>query len=200
MNQYWDQIYQNKEWIFSGIGVTVLLGAIFAAKYLVNHFNAILAFWFRPRPISRSPLGTIISTPTQTATQLGALKLLTSILFIDDDTSFRVVSILRTEGWTNTQIVRDVSTLSDELVIRSHILFIDINGVGRELGFREEGLGLAQAIKERYPSKKVVIYSAETRAERFHPAWKLADEYLAKNSDPYEFLQIVEQCAREVHA
>lgn len=72
------------------------------------------------------------------------------------------------------------------------IFFVDIQGVGLKLGFRDEGLGLALALKEKYPDKKLVIYSAEPRGERFHKALKKADETLEKNADPYQFQQLVE--------
>lgn len=61
------------------------------------------------------------------------------------------------------------------------------------MGFSDEGLGLALAIKKKYPSKKVIIYSAETNGDRFHEALRKADSFLAKNADPYEFQRIVEE-------
>ena len=67
------------------------------------------------------------------------------ILFIDDDIKFKVINILQTAGWQHTRIVKDVASLTDEAVKRAHILFVDINGVGKKLGFRDEGLGLAIA-------------------------------------------------------
>ena len=61
------------------------------------------------------------------------------------------------------------------------------------MGFHDEGLGLALAIKQKYPKKKVVIYSAETQGDRFHKALREADSFLAKNADPYEFQRLVEE-------
>ena len=61
------------------------------------------------------------------------------------------------------------------------------------MGFNDEGLGLALAIKDKYPEKKVIIYSAETNGDRFHEALRKADSFLPKNADPYEFQRIVEE-------
>jgi hypothetical protein len=183
MNDVFPLLQKHGPWIFSGIGLVVLSGTVWAVRKAWN------LVWARKAAAATTP------APNDTE----RLKHRTNILFIDDDTRFKVISILKTAGWLNTQILKDVTALSDSTVAWAHILFIDINGVGKKLGFQDEGLGLALAIKERFPAKKVVIYSADTRAERFHEAWRKADEYLAKNSDPYQFEQIVEEFARSVH-
>src|SRR5688572_20961001 len=67
------------------------------------------------------------------------------ILFIDDE-HFKVVEILRKAGWLNVKRVRDVASLDDPEVVASHIFFVDIQGVGSALKFKDEGLGLAEAI------------------------------------------------------
>lgn len=124
---------------------------------------------------------------------LPELKESIRILFIDDDARFKVVSILKKSGWKFTKLIKDVSSLDDPEILESNILFIDIQGVGVALGFNDEGLGLALAVKDKYPMKKVVIYSAETEGNRFHEALRKADSFLPKNADPYEFQRIVEE-------
>lgn len=115
------------------------------------------------------------------------------ILFIDDDTTFPVIKILKKAGWRNTKVVRDVISLDSQDVQETDLFFVDIQGVGKALHFNDEGLGLALALKNKYPSKKLVIYSSEPRGDRFHQAFRVADDQLAKNAEPYEFQQIVEQ-------
>jgi len=83
--------------------------------------------------------------------------------------------------------------LDDRDVVEADILFIDVQGVGVSMGFSDEGLGLALAIKEKYKEKKVIIYSAETEGDRFHEALRKADSFLAKNADPYQFQRLVEE-------
>lgn len=115
------------------------------------------------------------------------------ILFVDDDISFKVVKILKRSGWVNTKIIRDIRSLDDIDVKEADLFFIDIQGVGKSLEFPDEGLGLARALKQKYPNKKLVIYSAEAEGDRFHSAFRLADDQLKKTADPYEFQRVVEQ-------
>jgi hypothetical protein len=126
-------------------------------------------------------------------------KMLTQILFVDDDTKFKVVSILKNAGWVNTKTVKDISNYDDPSVSSAEIIFVDIQGVGKQLQTRDEGLGLALHLKKKYPDKKIVIYSAETQGDRFHEALRKADGFLPKNAEPYEFQQLVEQFSSEIH-
>lgn len=188
----------NKDWMFSGVGVTIV-GALLA--------------WLRREPKQSDEVGTIKTNnisivnnvhtsdsapatneaPTmKTDEQVRRVKDSTRILFIDDDDKFKVVKILKNSGWTNTEIIKDVTSLDDRQVVEADIYFVDVQGVGVKLGFKDEGLGLAAALKDRYPNKKVVIYSAEPRGERFHKALRKADAALEKNADPYEFQQLVD--------
>jgi hypothetical protein len=187
----WDWLVANKEWFFSGAGLTGLAAVLWFWKRLVS-----LASWVFRR---RQPVQNTQANPVASGgTSLDAVMIKTQILFIDDDVKFKVVSILQTAGWQNTRIVKDIASLDEDIVKRAHILFVDINGVGKKLGFKDEGLGLALALKTRFPFKRVIIYSADTKAERFHDAWKRADDYLAKNADPYQFQQIVEDYAGQL--
>lgn len=113
------------------------------------------------------------------------------ILFIDDKI-FKVITILRNHGWSNVDHVRDVESFEDSLVQSANAFFVDIHGVGKKLNYKDEGLGLAKDLKERFPDKKVVIYSNEPTGNMFHEALKIADDTLPKTSDPTQFLQLVE--------
>lgn len=120
------------------------------------------------------------------------LKAITKILFIDDNhTDYKIVSILRKAGWSKTKSVKDVTDLDSQIVTESDIIFVDINGVGLEL-FEDQGLGLASALKKKYPQKKIVIYSAETSGDRFHQALREVDHCLPKNADAYQFINLIE--------
>jgi len=129
---------------------------------------------------------------------LDTRKKLTNILFVDDDTKFKVVSILKTAGWIHTKAVKDIGNLDEEFVKDAHIIFVDIQGVGKLLQTRDEGLGLALNLKKKYPDKRIVIYSAQTEGDRFHEALRKADAFLPKNAEPYEFQQLVEQYSEEL--
>lgn len=118
----------------------------------------------------------------------------TKILFIDDK-KFDVVDILRNAGWT-VKWIKDVTSLTQEAIIESDIIFVDIQRVGVKMRFNDEGLGLAKALKNTYPSKKIIIYSAETSGNRFHETLRMVDESIDKDSDPYIFEDIVERFSK----
>jgi hypothetical protein len=48
-------------------------------------------------------------------------------------------------------------------------------------------------LKQKYPNKKVVIYSANKNSNSFHKAWDECDFKLEKNALPYQFQNLVEQ-------
>jgi hypothetical protein len=129
---------------------------------------------------------------------LNEIKNVCKILFIDDKV-FPVVDILKNSGWHNTQRIKDVDSTDQIEIQEAHILFIDIQGVGKKLKFKDEGLGLIIALKEKYPTKRIIVYSAEDqgRIQAFHPGIDKADKRLSKNTDPYQFQSIVEIYARE---
>jgi hypothetical protein len=186
-------IIANKEWIFSGVGIAIIGGAITLIigrskngrhSRQDTHINI---------AVSTKSKSSFDNTPATSD-----IKAKTHILFIDDDSKFQVVSILKKAGWINTKRIRDVYNTDDAEVKCAHILFIDIQGVGVGLGFKDEGLGLALALKNKYPDKKVIIYSAENKGDRFHEALRKADSFLPKNAEPYEFQQLVEDYSKEL--
>lgn len=126
------------------------------------------------------------------------LKATTKILFVDDNhTEYKMVSILKKAGWTKTKSVKDITDLDAQVVTDSDIIFVDINGVGLTL-FEDQGLGLASALKVKYPKKKIIIYSAETSGDRFHKALRQVDDCLPKNAEPYQFINLVENLSKSL--
>ncbi|RXR23089.1 response regulator [Flavobacterium stagni] len=120
-------------------------------------------------------------------------KALIRILFVDDKhKDFRMVSILKKSGWTNTKSVKDITDLDDPKVLEADIIFVDINGVGTTL-FEDQGLGLASALKKKYNKKKIFIYSADTNGDRFHRALREVDGCLSKNAEPYQFINLIQE-------
>jgi hypothetical protein len=130
---------------------------------------------------------------------LSDLKQKTKILFVDD-LKFNVVDSLKTkDGWKNIQRVSDVDSITQTEVLEAHVIFVDVQGVGKRLGFADEGLGLIVALKETYPEKKVVMYSAESKGQvnAFHQAADIVDGRLKKRPSRYEFDSTIERLARE---
>lgn len=188
-------IIDNKEWLFSGIGLVVLGGVL-------NYFlrKPVRVGVETNKPKNLNSIGERNHNSTEKSVKenvhkksLDEYKNETRILFVDDDARFKVAKILTQSGWVHTKLIKDCKTLDERDVVDAQLLFIDVQGVGVAMGFNDEGLGLALAIKEKYPNKKVIIYSAETKGDRFHEALRKADSFLPKNADPYEFQRIVEE-------
>lgn len=196
-------ITNNYEWIFSGVGVLII-------GYLIT--------FFLPNKNQKQDIP-IITTPnsntntnsfvvnnimgntnqidkSSTENNDDRLKGKTKILFIDDNhTEYKMVSILKKSGWINTKSVKDVIDLDDPKVSEADIIFVDINGVGTTM-FQDQGLGLASALKKKYESKKIILYSAEITGDRFHRALREVDGCLSKNAEPYQFINLIEEFAK----
>jgi hypothetical protein len=123
----------------------------------------------------------------------------TTILFIDDDKNFNVVKILKESNWKKVKTVVDIKSLDIPIVKESDIIFVDINGVGKLLNLEFEGLDIALMLKQRYPDKKVIIYSANRNNNSFHQAWDTCDFKLEKNALPYQFQNLVEEYSIEFY-
>jgi hypothetical protein len=129
---------------------------------------------------------------------LDEIKSICKILFIDDK-AFPLIDILKTAGWTSTKRIKDAESLEQTEIKEAHILIVDIQGVGKKLKFKDEGLGLIIALKNKYPNKKIIVYSAEDQGkiQAFHAGIDAADKRLSKNSDPYQFQIVIENYAKE---
>ncbi len=134
--------------------------------------------------------------PTRTIEQL---KNTVNILFVDNEVFNLTTELKEKEGWRRLSVVQDISSLSQKELIDAHILCIDIQGVGKELGFNDEGLGLIVAIHDKYPEKKIIMYSAEAQGQidAFHPAEGIVDERLRKSANRYQFETTIERLAQE---
>lgn len=188
----WEWLSKNVEWVFSGVGVAVVAAVLnwLRRKRASTEKSSAVA-------VNNHQSVTINAVPTSPLAQPAVAAKVkqkpgVSILFVDDDVKFQVVNILKRNGWTNTKIIKDVVSLEQPEVAAADIFFVDIQGVGVSLGFKDQGLGLVIALRKKYPSKKIVIYSAEN-ANAFHPAFGQANERISKDADPYEFMEAVER-------
>lgn len=122
-----------------------------------------------------------------------------SILFIDDDIELKMAENIKTE-WSNTKTIVDSNNIKQLEIRNADVIFVDIQGVGKVLGFNDEGFGLAKAIKETYPKKKVVIYSATKKNDIYHDALQVCDKVLKKDANLYEFNNLIEKYYEELIA
>lgn len=192
----------NYQWLFGGLGATVI-GIVLtyflidknkkkdAAKPIKNTNN---------QTTSVNITNNIGQTPPANNSETNgedSHKSLTRLLFIDDNhKEYKMVSILKKYGWTNTKSVKDITDLDDPIVLEADIIFVDINGVGTTL-FQDQGLGLASALKKKYPNKKIIIYSSETTGDRFHRALREVDDCLYKDAEPYQFINLIENFSKK---
>lgn len=121
------------------------------------------------------------------------LKNICQILFIDDERLPTVIKTLRKAGWKNVKRIGDTANIDLTEIRNADIIFVDIKGVGIELGFKNEGVGLAAALKGRYQNKGVVIYSATSEHNLFDPDIDKVDGRLFKNAEPIQFSNMIEQ-------
>ena len=130
---------------------------------------------------------------------LDEIKAICKIVFIDDR-SFPIIDILKTNGWRNIQRLKDVDALDQQEIREAHILFVDIQGVGKKLKLQDEGLGLLIALKTKYPNKKIIAYSAEDQGQvkAFHQGLDIADSRMSKNASSYEFEFKIEKFSKEI--
>lgn len=118
------------------------------------------------------------------------LKLNLQILFIDDE-RFKMMDNIKKAGWQNVSYKKDITNLDDAAILKANIIFVDINGVGQNLFPKNQGIGLAAAIKNKFPKKQVCIYSAEPHM--LDPDLKKVDDILQKNAEPIQFYNFIEE-------
>ena len=187
-------IIANKEWLFSGIGVSVI-GLIYAFFRRIHKGAA------KDKPqmqvqnqVVNVNVGMQVKNQEQPVkNHYIDIKSKVRILFIDDE-RFNMINILKKAGWKNIEYKKDLSDLDDNAVLSANVIFVDINDVGCSL-FRNQGLGLAAAIKNKHKDKRVIIYSAEPNGDRFDNALRQVDACLPKNAEPIEFMNLIEEYA-----
>jgi len=191
-------IVNNKEWVFSGIGVfilSIIFSLILSKKKNSKENSTNIDNRSNNTNKIANTNNVLISIPNEqkkdTKIKYTFAKENVQILFIDDQ-EFKTVENLISAGWYNTRTIKDVTNMDCVDVKNSNIIFVDINGVGLTLFPKDQGLGLAEALKRKYPEKYIVLYSAQEKGDRFHKALKIVDSTISKNAEPYEFINIIE--------
>lgn len=124
------------------------------------------------------------------------LKNICQVLFIDDESLQTLIKTLRKAGWKNVKRIGDTANLDVEDIRNADIIFVDIKGVGLELRFKNEGVGLAAALKKKYPQKGIIIYSATAEHNLFDPDIDVVDGRLFKAAEPIQYSNMIEQYAK----
>lgn len=126
------------------------------------------------------------------------IKARIKILFVDDKDDFSIINMLKKNGY-KVDYLPDIEDLDSSLVKYADIIFLDINGVGVAMEFKNQGMGLCGALRDRYKdSKRLILYSGETAGSIFDNDAKKADATLPKDSDLYQFTSYITQYGKEL--
>ena len=120
------------------------------------------------------------------------VKQLARVLVIDDRKP-QLVQDLANEGW-RVRYLSDLDKFDNTELLDSHILCLDIVGVGKKLRY-PDGMGLVEGLKDHYPGKRVLLYSSVREHDIFDEAIDLVDARVYKDGQPYQFISTVEQLA-----
>lgn len=120
------------------------------------------------------------------------------ILFVDDKDDFPIISMLRNNGY-QVEYMDDITDIDAKAVRYADIIFLDINGVGVAMKFKNQGMGLCGALRDYYgDSKRLILYSGETEGSIFDKDAKKADATLPKDSDLFQFISYITQYGKEL--
>ncbi len=167
-------ILTNKEWLFSGLGITLIA---FVAKNILTKNNRSenkqiqsltnsqtqnVTVNFAQHSVASDKFNVDVNEGS-TMLSIDGIRAQTNILFIDDDKDFKIVPILKKAGWKNTSFFpnADVKDTNAEKIRKAHIIFVDIKGVGRTM-YEEEGLGLVVDLKKKYHYCPVKFHQSES--------------------------------------
>ena len=120
------------------------------------------------------------------------------ILFVDDKDDFPIIGMLRNNGY-QVEYLDDIVDFEAKQVKYADIIFLDINGVGVAMKFKNQGMGLCGALRDYFgTTKKLILYSGETEGSIFDKDAKKADATLPKDSDLYQFTSYITHSVNEL--
>lgn len=116
------------------------------------------------------------------------------ILFIDDE-GFDIES-LRKMGFLDVNKEYKYTQIDD--YEKYDIIFCDINGIGKEIDEKYQGAALAKIIKNTYPNKVVIIFSAKQQYLDMHEYSKYVDETIAKNIQLSDLTALIDKYIKKM--
>lgn len=126
------------------------------------------------------------------------IKARVRILFVDDKDDFPIITMLKNIGY-QVEYLSDIVDFDAKPVKYADIVFLDINGVGVAMKFKNQGMGLCGALRDYYGNaKKLILYSGETEGSIFDKDANKADATLPKDSDLYQFISYITQYGKEL--
>ena len=125
---------------------------------------------------------------------LSKLKREVDILIIDDE-DFPLLDDLKKHEFS-IEYKKDITSLKD--VEPYSIVLCDIHGVGKFLGSDKEGAYLVSQIKEKYPNKIVVSYTADTTAPDVQKYLHFADNVMAKGTSIEDWAELLTESVKKI--
>lgn len=116
------------------------------------------------------------------------------ILFIDDE-GFDIEP-LRKMGYLDVNKEYKYTQIDD--YEKYDIIFCDINGIGKEIDEKYQGAALAKIIKNTYPNKVVIIFSAKQQYLDMHEYSKYVDETIAKNIQLSDLTALIDKYIKKL--
>lgn len=107
------------------------------------------------------------------------------ILFVDDE-GFDTEQLIRL-GYLDVHKMYEYQKMID--FEPYDMIFCDINGIARDLDEVYQGAALAKLIKETYPDKIVVIFSAKQQYLSFNKFYNSVDDIILKNITTTELVE-----------
>jgi len=111
---------------------------------------------------------------------ISKLRRMVDILIIDDENVDDLIDGLRRHKF-NVEYKSDIDSIND--VVAHDIILCDIRGVGKKFHSSKEGAYLIKEIKNSFPSKSVIAYTASTYDATYNEYFKIADDVLSKGED-----------------
>lgn len=130
---------------------------------------------------------------------LEEIKRSVRILFVDDESVDHLINNISQAGW-NVSYTNEISNLDSDEIKNADIIFLDYKNVGVKLTPTEEGIGLLKAIRKKYPNKHLIFYSGYAGFIPGHEVHGIADDWIQKNSDPYVYIDRIEDAAKKIYA
>jgi hypothetical protein len=129
--------------------------------------------------------------PTKCNSERSSLKLSARVLIVDHDENCKLTRMLINAGWVFTKNRTDVENLDAPDILEAQVIFVNAEAVGASF-FNDQGYGLAAALKERYPDKKIVNYGVDGHPNIILKTERGVDAYLPKNAESYEFIKLLD--------
>lgn len=112
------------------------------------------------------------------------------ILIIDDE-GFAQKEGLNKLGFKDIDVKFNYTNMEEYSAY--DIIFCDINGVAKEIDPYFQGAALAKMIKEMYPDKYVIIFSALDQSLDFYPYYSSVDATIIKNLNSNQLSEKLDQ-------